>query len=291
METVYSVLFYGGLTLAIIFAIIAVVLFFVLKIPKAVGDVTGSTARRQIEEIRQKGYESVQGGGASKQEAIKSHTSKISVRDIQSVTSTRQAEKGKANYEKAIAELEMQRREEATDILHEGVNDIPEEDDTTDIIVAPFPNKKEAAIKEMRTQEMRRQSSNAAPTAVHMAGVSDSESATDVLRADTLDTEGEMDILEVDRQTLAYAVKDSSESATDVLRGVDEGEEATDVLRAGDEGEEATDVLRTDDDEAATDVLREDDSDAPTDVLHEGRSTGNVRVIKSIVVVHTDEKI
>ena len=38
MATVYNVMLYGGLALAIVFAIVAVVLFFVLKIPKAVGD-------------------------------------------------------------------------------------------------------------------------------------------------------------------------------------------------------------------------------------------------------------
>lgn len=51
---------YGGLALAIVFAIVAVVLFFVLKIPKAVGIATGSTARKKIDEIKEKGYESVQ---------------------------------------------------------------------------------------------------------------------------------------------------------------------------------------------------------------------------------------
>ena len=60
MATVYNVMLYGGLALAIVFAIVAVVLFFVLKIPKAVGIATGSTARKKIDEIKEKGYESVQ---------------------------------------------------------------------------------------------------------------------------------------------------------------------------------------------------------------------------------------
>lgn len=47
MATVYNVMLYGGLALAIVFAIVAVVLFFVLKIPKAVGIATGSTAVRR----------------------------------------------------------------------------------------------------------------------------------------------------------------------------------------------------------------------------------------------------
>ena len=57
MATVYNVMLYGGLALAIVFAIVAVVLFFVLKIPKAVGIATGSTARKKIDEIKEKGYE------------------------------------------------------------------------------------------------------------------------------------------------------------------------------------------------------------------------------------------
>ena len=52
MATVYNVMLYGGLALAIVFAIVAVVLFFVLKIPKAVGIATGSTARKKIDEIK-----------------------------------------------------------------------------------------------------------------------------------------------------------------------------------------------------------------------------------------------
>ncbi|WP_243003687.1 hypothetical protein [Coprococcus sp. OM06-25] len=54
MATVYNVMLYGGLALAIVFAIVAVVLFFVLKIPKAVGIATGSTARKKIDEIKEK---------------------------------------------------------------------------------------------------------------------------------------------------------------------------------------------------------------------------------------------
>ena len=61
MATIYNIMLYGGLALAVIFAVTAIVLFFTLKIPKAIGDVTGSTARKKIEEIREKGYESVQG--------------------------------------------------------------------------------------------------------------------------------------------------------------------------------------------------------------------------------------
>ena len=278
MATIYNIMLYGGLALAVIFAVTAIVLFFTLKIPKAIGDVTGSTARKKIEEIREKGYESVQGVGISKKEAIKNHTTKISVRDVQSSESSKRAEKGRANYEKAVADIKNKKKnedylksihEEATDILHEDMQELARnmysDEEATDVLMEN----------------------------------EDSEEATDVLRAD-----------------------EDSEEATDVLRAEDDGEEATDVLRADDDGEEATDVLRADDDEAATDVLRANDDEAATDVLRAddddatdvlrnddteatsvltGQSdfTGRLsqgensmlKMVKNVVIVHTDESI
>jgi len=74
----YRTLFYAGLILAVAFLIASIVLFFVLKIPKALGVVTGRTQRRAIEEIRAGGYEA-----RSKQEAIHSSGRKIHVREVE----------------------------------------------------------------------------------------------------------------------------------------------------------------------------------------------------------------
>ena len=290
MATIYNIMLYGGLALAVIFAVTAIVLFFTLKIPKAIGDVTGSTARKKIEEIREKGYESVQGVGISKKEAIKNHTTKISVRDVQSSESSKRAEKGRANYEKAVADIKNKKKnedylksihEEATDILHEDMQELAgnmySDEEATDVLMEN----------------------------------EDSEEATDVLRAED-DGEEATDVLRAD---------EDSEEATDVLRAEDDGEEETDVLRADDD-EAATDVLRADDDEAATDVLRADDDEAATDVLRAedddatdvlrnddteatsvltGQSdfTGRLsqgensmlKMVKNVVIVHTDESI
>ena len=278
MATIYNIMLYGGLALAVIFAVTAIVLFFTLKIPKAIGDVTGSTARKKIEEIREKGYESVQGVGISKKEAIKNHTTKISVRDVQSSESSKRAEKGRANYEKAVADIKNKKKnedylksihEEATDILHEDMQELARnmysDEEATDVLMEN----------------------------------EDSEEATDVLRAED-DGEEATDVLRAD---------EDSEEETDVLRAEDDGEEETDVLRADDD-EAATDVLRADDDEAATDVLRAEDDDA-TDVLRNddteatsvltGQSdfTGRLsqgensllKMVKNVVIVHTDESI
>ena len=291
MATIYNIMLYGGLALAVIFAVTAIVLFFTLKIPKAIGDVTGSTARKKIEEIREKGYESVQGVGISKKEAIKNHTTKISVRDVQSSESSKRAEKGRANNEKAVTDIKNKKKnedylksihEEATDILHEDMQELARnmysDEEATDVLMENEDS--EEATDVLRADE-------------------DSEEATDVLRAED----------DSEEATDAPRADDDSEEATDVLRAEDDGEEATDVLRADDD-EAATDVLRANDDEAATDVLRADDDDA-TDVLRNddteatsvltGQSdfTGRLsqgensmlKMVKNVVIVHTDESI
>ena len=265
MATIYNIMLYGGLALAVIFAVTAIVLFFTLKIPKAIGDVTGSTARKKIEEIREKGYESVQGVGISKKEAIKNHTTKISVRDVQSSESSKRAEKGRANYEKAVADIKNKKKnedylksihEEATDILHEDMQELARnmysDEEATDVLMEN----------------------------------EDSEEATDVLRADD-DSEEATDVLRAE---------DDGEEATDVLRA-DDDEAATDVLRANDD-EAATDVLRVEDDDA-TDVLRNDDTEATSVLTGQSDFTGRLsqgensmlKMVKNVVIVHTDESI
>ena len=272
MATVYNIMLYGGLALAVIFAVTAIILFFALKIPKAIGDVTGSTARKKIEEIREKGYESVQGMGVSKQDAIKNHATKISVRDVQSSESSKRTEKGRANYEKAVAEVKNKKKREDMQELTSNMYSDPE----------------------VATDVLREDDSEAATDVLRE---DDSEAATDVLMSE--DDEEATDVLmsEDDEEATDVLMSEDDEEVTDVLRSEDD-EEATDVLRSEDD-EEATDVLRSEDDDAATDVLRGDDSDA-TDVLTSDtdiagqvgeRKHGQLRMIKNVVVVHTDESI
>lgn len=49
---VYRYIFYGGAVLAAILFVVSVVLFIVLKIPAVIGDLSGATARKAIENIR-----------------------------------------------------------------------------------------------------------------------------------------------------------------------------------------------------------------------------------------------
>ena len=51
----YNIMFYGGLILALLFLVASVAIFFLMKIPKSFGIVTGKTARKEIEEIRSGG--------------------------------------------------------------------------------------------------------------------------------------------------------------------------------------------------------------------------------------------
>ena len=50
---VYRYIFYGALIACGVFFVIAVILFFALKIPKVISDLSGRTARKAIENIRQ----------------------------------------------------------------------------------------------------------------------------------------------------------------------------------------------------------------------------------------------
>ena len=218
-ETICNVMLFGGIALAVVFAVIAVILFVKLDIPKVIGDLSGSTARKQIKEIREKGYESLQGSGASKKDAIKSKgsTSKIEVRDIKGKSASEEvSRKGNERYKKAVDELNKSRSHHHTR---------PEEADSekaTDILRPEEDYEKETDI--LRPEE-------------------DYEKETDVLRSEE-DYEKETDVLRAD---------DEYERETDILTSEDEADAATDVLSTD---SDATDVLSTDDD--ATDVLTMD---------------------------------
>ena len=278
-ETICNVMLFGGIALAVVFAVIAVILFVKLDIQKVIGDLSGSTARKQIKEIREKGYESLQGSGASKKDAIKSKgsTSKIEVRDIKGKSASEEvSRKGNERYKKAVDELNKSRShhhtrpeeadsEKATDILR------PEEDyeKETDILRPEEDYEKETDV--LRSEE-------------------DYEKETDVLRSEE-DYEKETDVLRSE---------EDYEKETDVLRADDEYERETDILTSEDEADAATDVLSTDSD--ATDVLSTDDD--ATDVLTmdteasdssetdiQGEEAEKFPLLVDVVVVHTDESI
>lgn len=212
MATFYNVMLYGGLALAVIFAIIAVILFIKLKIPKVIGDLTGSTAKKQIQEIREKGYESVQGAGVSKKDAIKSasDTGRISARDIKSSTQ-KVSEAGRAKYEKAINALGKEKAaEDYLKSIHEDATDVLSniyEEDATDVLSEDY----EENVTDVLSEGYE-------------------EDATDIL-SEVYDEES-TDILTAE-----------DDESTDILTAEDD--ESTDILTSEDDG--ATDVLMSDD--------------------------------------------
>ena len=271
-ETICNIMLFGGIALAVVFAVVAVILFVKLDIPKVIGDLSGSTARKQIREIREKGYESVQGSGASKKDAIKSKdsTGKIEVRDIKRKTSRSEEleKKGNERYQKAVNELKKEQQsrmdefERETDILQEP-DDYEKE---TDILTEPDDYERETDI---------------------LSAEDDYDQATDVLTPE-----------DADEATDVLTKEDDTEGATDVLTAEDDMEGATDVLTAEDDAEGATDILTAADDEEATNVLTSDE-EATNVLLNEAvhgtkpevKDRAGFKIVTDIVVVHTDESI
>lgn len=65
----------GAIVAAAVFFVAAVILFFLLDIPKVIGDITGATARREIENIRQQNEQS--GDKAYKSSPVNRNRGKI----------------------------------------------------------------------------------------------------------------------------------------------------------------------------------------------------------------------
>lgn len=78
MATVFTIMAYGGMALAVICLVFAIIFFVKWDIPKVFGDISGRTEKKTIEKIRKEGYEA----NASKQTSIKASTDtgKIRVR-------------------------------------------------------------------------------------------------------------------------------------------------------------------------------------------------------------------
>ena len=257
-ETICNVMLFGGIALAVVFAVIAVILFVKLDIPKVIGDLSGSTARKQIKEIREKGYESLQGSGASKKDAIKSKgsTSKIEVRELSKSRSHHHTRPEEADSEKATDILRPEEDyEKETDILR------PEEDyeKETDILRPEEDYEKETDV--LRSEE-------------------DYEKETDVLRADD----------EYERETDILTSEDEADAATDVLSSDD----ATDVLSTD---SDATDILSTDEDATEVLTMDTEASDNEVEAADSGENDAQGEeaegfpMLVDVVVVHTDESI
>ena len=288
MQNVYEICFYGGLVLAILLLIAAIVLFIVLKIPKVIGELTGSAAKKAMKEM-QDGTASP--GSVAKKEQEKYYNMGSGKITAKEAVSTREDRKANGNDSTELLEKSKKKEKkfEETDILRPGINDYDTPDDgETEVLGSGADDEATDVLRDTSagddgaTDVLRNDEGDDGVTDVLRNDEGD-DGATDVLRNDEGD-DGATDVLRND---------EGDDGATDVLRGDDaDDEDATDVLRMDDDDSDATDVLRADDDDSdATDVLRADDDEEGTSVLTTGTLAKKVKVIYNIVVVHSDESI
>ena len=282
MEQAYEICFYGGLVLAILLLIATVVLFIVLKIPKVIGELTGSTAKKAMKEMKDG---TVKPGSIARKEQEKYYnmgSGKITAKEAVSSKEERKA-RGNDSTELLDKNKKKEKKFEETDILRPGVNDYSALDnEATDVLGSGNPDEevtdilRNGAAADDETTDILRDGTAAGD-----------DEATDVLRATG---EGDDEATDVLRGN-----DEGDDEATDVLRGTDEGDDgATDVLRADEGDDGATDVLRADEgDDGATDVLRAEDDEEGTSVLasSEAALAKKVKVIYNVVVVHSDETL
>ena len=283
MEQAYEICFYGGLVLAILLLIATIVLFIVLKIPKVIGELTGSTAKKAMKEMKDG---TTKPGSFARKEQEKYYnmgSGKITAKEAVSSKEERKA-RGNDSTELLDKNKKKEKKFEETDILRPGVNDYDTPDnEATDVLGSGNPDEE--------VTDILRNGSAAGDdevTDILRAGTTaGDDEATDVLRGNG---EGDDEATDALRGT-----DEGDDEATDVLRGTDEGDDgATDVLRADEGDDGATDVLRADEgDDGATDVLRAEDDEEGTSVLASSEATlaKKVKVIYNVVVVHSDETL
>lgn len=229
MESVYEICFYGGLLLAILSFITAIILFVVLKIPKVYGELTGRTEKKAIRDLK---AAKDTGQSVSKAEQAKYYnqgSGKIRTRDAMS------NEKRKAN------------RDDTTNLLRtEGKTEIQygDADETAVLGAGQYTDIDKTDVLGGDRRADAGEAMNAP------AQGSADEEATDIL------TSGDADEEATDVLTSAGA----GDEATDVLTSGDVDEEATDVLTSAGADDEATNILTSD--EGSTTVLTRNMTDA-----------------------------
>ena len=295
MEQAYEICFYGGLVLAILLLIATVVLFIVLKIPKVIGELTGSTAKKAMKEMKDG---TAKPGSFARKEQEKYYnmgSGKITAKEAVSSKEERKA-RGNDSTELLDKNKKKEKKFEETDILRPGVNDYDTPDnEATDVLGSGNPDEevtdilRNGAAADDETTDILRDGTAAGDdeaTDVLRGNDEVDDEATDVLRGNDEGNDGATDVLRTD---------EVDDEATDVLRGNDEGDDgATDVLRADEGDDGATDVLRADEgDDGATDVLHAEDDEEGTSVLasSEAALAKKVKVIYNVVVVHSDETL
>ena len=193
MQNVYEICFYGGLVLAILLLIAAIVLFIVLKIPKVIGELTGSAAKKAMKEM-QDGTASP--GSVAKKEQEKYYNMGSGKITAKEAVSTREDRKANGNDSTELLEKSKKKEKkfEETDILRPGINDYDTPDDgETEVLGSGADDEATDVLRDTSAGD---------------------DGATDVLRNDEGD-DGATDVLRND---------EGDDGATDVLRN-DEGDD------------------------------------------------------------------
>lgn len=305
---IFNVMFYVGLVLFILFLIATVALFFVLKIPKAIGVVTGQTQKKAIEEIRSGGTRpsgrrtkvkesailarDVGGKAADTSSALRKGTKSVMMKRSTQENLEEIAEKARLDAKKATdkaKEVEKQRKiaeaEESTEVLtyneYKKGTGVATSEETTSVL------EEEQATAILTEDEASADASATRGEAVQKAryDASSDEESTDILRPTYANAvSDEEDVTDILRTTAARADlydddldEEPGETQTDVLTE-DMGSKLAEDEIYGVYNPEMTAVLKSD-------MTPNEDSIRPRKKV----SLDGITVLYSETIVHTDE--
>lgn len=291
MATVFTIMSYGGLALAVICLIIAVILFIKWNIPKVFGDVTGRTQRKTIERIRKEGYEA----NVTKQSAIKAagETGKITVRKTETDSlQTGRTKKQSKNVTVGTPPIANPARRE-TAVTKENVTNTvfqvyqPGEVETT-VLSDPAGGEETMVLNQSNSEEQTtvlNQSNSEEQTTV--LNQPNSEEQTTVLNQPN--SEEQTTVLnqpETENQTAVLSQYTPEEGTTVLSRT--SAEEETTVLQA-DEKQGGQNMHPS---EASTTILTENQVDGVIQLPNETITPpGTVAKVLDFMITHTDEGI
>lgn len=278
MENTYEICYYGGMIAAIVLLIVTIVLFFVLKIPRVIGELTGLTARKGVKTIKEKGTKSdstsekeprhySQRTGAIKTRTADAVSGELSKKDNTTSGLIRGKSKKKSSFEDEnktgfLGEAKITAAVTG-DIAETAVLSQNDVEDKEYEFVDTDNLKSEAGEKDALTE-----------TALEVAVTGADDDNTNEETAEVLNDADEeaTEVLSDDDDKPTEVLADGDDSPTDVLSDGDEPAEVnsigddspTEVL--SDNSDKSTEVNTVGDD-SPTEVLSDDNDDSPTEVL------------------------
>ena len=293
---IFNIMFYVGLVLFILFFIATIVIFFLLKIPKAFGVVTGQTQKKAIEEIRSGGMRPSGRRSRTKESAILARDVGGKAADTSSALkrNSKMSMKKSSESMEDIAEKARQDAKVVSEKAQEAEKQrkLAEAEESTELLTyneykkstsSDAGEEATAVLSEDETADVTAETAEKVSKAARY-GVSSEEESTDVLKP-TISTVGgaEEDITDVLRTTAAradlYDDDLDEEIETDVLTE-DMGSNLSEDEVYGVYNPEMTAVLKSD-------MAPNEDSIRPRRKVNlEG-----ITVLYSETIVHTDESL